>query len=57
MGSINKLAMINAPITDLNLIKKKKIENLSRWPRSVEEILKKQDGKMYYGNTKTFHIF
>ena len=34
-----------------------KVENMSLWSRSVQEILKKQDVKMYYGNRKNFHIF
>ena len=34
-----------------------KFEILSLWTRSVEDIFKKQDGKMYSGNRKDFHNF
>ena len=43
MESINKLSKLNAPIIDGKIIiETKKVENLSLWTRSVEEILKKK---------------
>ena len=57
MRSLKKLSNMHGPIIEVKKFFKDKLENSSLCPRSVEEILVKQYGKMYYGNTKNFHIF